>query len=315
MDETLQVAIKVLDSSDKPLDTNKILQAMPRGLRVEPEQLLALLEEAVGSGKVWRFKPFRSRRPRFWTRPPAELGRRKVLQAVAKGPVKEQEVKRQLQLAKIGMSAAEANKLIDEMVREGVLYRHPPYARVRSRRLAAQPADPRNYLKKAFDELRSTIDKLARCGVEPLRVYETLGDMLVDAGRIKRVDRKTPQPEPSDAQQPQATVPCAGVKRSDERPQAETADALALDALLAAMRRIEPDVDAGAAVPIPELRRILEAQCPDRHTFDNAILQWWRSGKLVLHKHDYPASLSEQERKELVRDELGNYYVGVAVRR
>jgi hypothetical protein len=35
----------------------------------------------------------------------------------------------------------------------------------------------------------------------------------------------------------------------------------------------------------------------------------------VLHRHDFPASLTAAEKDELIRDTQGNYYVGVALRR
>jgi len=45
--------------------------------------------------------------------------------------------------------------------------------------------------------------------------------------------------------------------------------------------------------------------------FDRAVLSLASQGKVALHHHDFPTSLSQAEREALVQDERGTYYVGV----
>ena len=52
----------------------------------------------------------------------------------------------------------------------------------------------------------------------------------------------------------------------------------------------------------------------DKAHFDAAVLDLSRQGRVSLHRHDYPASLTPQERDELVTDGAGTYYVGLALR-
>jgi hypothetical protein len=93
----------------------------------------------------------------------------------------------------------------------------------------------------------------------------------------------------------------------DETPAA----AMAPD-LIGVMRQIEPGVDRGALVGARDLRRAVRMQ---KTQFDRAVLELARQGRLSLHRHDYPASLSAAEREELVTDGSGSYYVGMALRR
>jgi hypothetical protein len=52
----------------------------------------------------------------------------------------------------------------------------------------------------------------------------------------------------------------------------------------------------------------------EKQLFDRAVLELARQGRLSLHRHDFPSSLSPAERDELVTDGAGAYYVGMALR-
>ena len=67
-----------------------------------------------------------------------------------------------------------------------------------------------------------------------------------------------------------------------------------------------------ALLPIRELRRRLNL---GKAEFDAAALTLAREGKVTLHHHDYPAGMSAAELDELVKDERGTHYVGIAIRR
>ena len=75
---------------------------------------------------------------------------------------------------------------------------------------------------------------------------------------------------------------------------------------------LDAGADAGSLVSARDLRR---AAGKDKRSFDEAVLALSREGRLSLHRHDHVASLSPQERDDLVTDGAGNYYVGVAIRR
>jgi hypothetical protein len=52
----------------------------------------------------------------------------------------------------------------------------------------------------------------------------------------------------------------------------------------------------------------------DKTRFDEIALSLFREGTVVLHHHDYAASLADDDLKRLVRDPGGAYYVGIALK-
>lgn len=63
-------------------------------------------------------------------------------------------------------------------------------------------------------------------------------------------------------------------------------------------------------ISIPDLRRFLGQP---KEKFDPAVLDLSRKGKVVLHSHDHPYGLSEDEIYELVQDGK-NFYIGIALK-
>ncbi len=50
-----------------------------------------------------------------------------------------------------------------------------------------------------------------------------------------------------------------------------------------------------------------------KEAFDSAALELASEGRITLHYHDYPSSLSEEERDQLIVDQRGTHYVGIAL--
>lgn len=80
--------------------------------------------------------------------------------------------------------------------------------------------------------------------------------------------------------------------------------------ILEAMRAVEPAAERGALVTPRQIRRLVGLS---RAEFDARVLRMSRAGTLALHYHDWPASLSQAERDELVLID-GVYYIGLAIR-
>src|SRR5690606_32765440 len=81
--------------------------------------------------------------------------------------------------------------------------------------------------------------------------------------------------------------------------------------LVALMKRLEPNAERGTLVTARILRQHANIGKPE---FDTLALQLARQGRLALHEHDFPFSLSPEAREELVTDGQGNYYIGLALR-
>ena len=80
--------------------------------------------------------------------------------------------------------------------------------------------------------------------------------------------------------------------------------------LLGLMERLEPAT--GALVPIRDLRRPTAGV--DKSLFDDAIIKLAVDGLVNLHRHDWPASLTEEEKRGMVPDGRGGYFIGIVRR-
>lgn len=87
------------------------------------------------------------------------------------------------------------------------------------------------------------------------------------------------------------------------------------DPVLAALRRIDPRTDQGAAVSVPRLREALIAELPRKGDFDAAILALADRGILELQTHAWPARLNERERELLVENGRGGWFDQVSLRK
>jgi len=95
---------------------------------------------------------------------------------------------------------------------------------------------------------------------------------------------------------------------SAERPQDEKASHETEALILKGIARLQPPGQGRALVSIRQLRRSMAVP---KAAFDRIVLSLALKGKVALHHHDFPSSLSPEERDELVRDEQGTYYVGI----
>jgi hypothetical protein len=84
--------------------------------------------------------------------------------------------------------------------------------------------------------------------------------------------------------------------------------------LLARMLQVKLAAAHGELVPLSELWRSLQNEGWDKASFDRTVLGLAERYRVSLQRHNFPASLGEQERDELVADGMGNYYVGIALR-
>ena len=96
------------------------------------------------------------------------------------------------------------------------------------------------------------------------------------------------------------------------RPRSTQATPATVEQVRKAIQRMTNEKPPGALLSVRELRGRLAL---DKDTFDEAVLALHAAARIVLHHHDFPASLGETERGKLVRDARGVHYVGLALRR
>jgi hypothetical protein len=79
--------------------------------------------------------------------------------------------------------------------------------------------------------------------------------------------------------------------------------------LLAALQRLATTNPQGALLAVRELRALSGL---DKLSFDAAALALAANGAIVLHHHNHAAALPDAERRQLIEDGRGTFYVGIA---
>lgn len=162
---------------------------------------------------------------------------------------------------------------------------------------------------------------LVRHFLENLQDNEDAQDLLAKLG-WQSIDRDALDAELSRVLAPAVRVGLKGVRRAlaeEASGKAPTRADLERDAqtrqdastLLLALRILERH-NPGVLHSIARSWRPAVPEVP-KDRFDRAAVDLAKRRKVVLHHHDYPATLSEEERAGLVRDEMGTYYVGAGL--
>ncbi len=287
--ETIGVITRALERAEQPLTVRPLRDQLTGPFKLPEDQLRELLEEQVAQRKMFRFSPYKSKQLRYWAFGPDEYVRRLIKALLNKKPQTRSELFKGLKSPARDLEKAKQNAEIEKLLREGAIRELPAFIGGRTKRLSLRPPAPQEYLQDAVEKI---VKKLKPLGVPRERILEAARDYF---------------------RRPEA--PAGGTGQGEQGAPAKPAPASDLfPVLLERMTQIEPAAPSGALVYIKDLRRLMESFIPDKQAFDQAILNLARQGRVALHRHDFPASLSEQERGHLVRDDRGNFYVGIAVR-
>jgi hypothetical protein len=85
--------------------------------------------------------------------------------------------------------------------------------------------------------------------------------------------------------------------------------AAARAAVLSALRQLEQESPPGALLSVRDLRTRSDL---DKTSFDRAALELVGQGRVSLHAHDHAGALAESDRRALIEDVRGVFYVGIA---
>jgi hypothetical protein len=84
--------------------------------------------------------------------------------------------------------------------------------------------------------------------------------------------------------------------------------------ILAAMPRLNTQASRGALVYVAQLRAALTHRFRDKESFDHAVLELARQGKVQLQSHAWPGRLSDSEKNALVPNGRGGYFDAIGLR-
>jgi hypothetical protein len=245
-------------------------------LKLPLEMVQAALNELVERGRLYLWQP--GRMPYFCFSEPRKTAQEAILKALGPGPLTEKEL---IGRVRKRLPGYQSKHLEEHLSDSKQVYEYPKYGKIKTQ-YGLKPPEPEPYLGKAIQEINAAQKLLTPYRVSIEAIYAALGRELGLTGDILVLPR--------------------------ERPQAEETSREAEALILKAITRLQPPGQGRALVSIRELRRSAGLV---KSAFDKVILSLAFQGKVALHHHDFPSSLSPQEREELVRDEQGTYYVGI----
>jgi hypothetical protein len=277
-------ALDFLHRANGPLTAADLAKRLDSPLKFKAGDLIPVLDACVAAGTLHAFPPASAKgKPRYWDRDALAFGRRTMLILLdAKGPQTQANLRKSVKW----LSDTQFAQLFESLRAARELRPQPPVGGKRGELFGNRPPTPGPYLKKLGTELAKIVETLTAAGVSREDLRRACVELIEAAG-----------------------VPFGGaesaVRHSPPAVQPESPDLIAL------MKRLEPGAERGALVGTRDLRC---AAGLDKAHFDSAVLELSRQGRVSLHRHDFPASLSPEERDELVTDGAGTYYVGLALR-
>jgi hypothetical protein len=248
-------------------------------LRLPLEAIDATLKGLVAEGRLHIWQPGKT--AQYCLFDPQSAAQETILKALADGPLPEKELVHWIKKRLAGYNAKNLEQHVSPLLQSRQVFDHPKYGRTKAR-YGLKPPEPDLYLEKAKSEIETVHKLLAPSGVSLETVFRALGE------RIGLV-----------------TKPSA---REKEKPEDRMSTIEAERLILEGITRLQPPGQSRALVSIRELRRLLTLTKID---FDRAVFSLAVRGRVALHHHDFPGSLSPAEREEMVRDDRGTYYVGI----
>src|SRR5262245_7544333 len=220
-----------------------------------------------------RIRSHKARSSVYWLPSLEDQASARILKALSDAPLTQTELKRKLRSLLAGWPQPKRDEMLALLVREKRVHKVSPLSG-KIELLSARPElTPRDYVRMA---LQMAVAKLKPMGFTAEQVFTTAQDLL---------HREL------------------------------TADKPSVDwdqAVLERMIQLKLAVANGSPISLTELRNSLPSETSGKSSFDRAVLPMAEKGTVVLHRHDYPDSLSRRERDALVADERGNYFIGVS---
>jgi len=209
----------------------------------------------------------------YWLPSLEDQASARILKALSENPLTRTELKSKLRSLLAGWPPPKRDEMLAALIKEKRVHEVSPLTG-KIELLSARPElTPRDYIRLA---LQMAVTKLKPLGFTAEQVFATAQDLL----------------------QRELTA---------DKPRVEFDQAI-----LERMIQLKLAVANGATISLSELRRSLAAESSVKSSFDQAVLRMAEQGTIVLHRHDYAASLSRRELDTLVSDERGNYFIGIS---
>lgn len=275
--ELLQAARELLQRSGNPLSPSQMCKQLTGPFKVPEKrkgELQALLADS-GSGLFqW---PKLKGSVRFWDRDPQRVAEAAAIE-IARKPTTESNLLKELSKKAFGYPAKLGKKVISNLVRDGRLFKDPPWG-PRPELTLIKP-DPERYRKQLESELSLVLSKYAALGINPRSSLDQIG-------RQDEVRGDHAQHQPRSVEQVAETI-------------------------MTTLEAVEPR--KGLVVAVAKVRQAPGLLYLPKSEFDRAVMYLQAKKRVFLHDHGAPYTLSEREREQLVSDGKDGFYVGIAWR-
>lgn len=279
--EEIEELLAILQKTDEPMTLDALCKKA--GQRLSKKRIEQVLDHLVGERRVYRLKPARGAAHLYSLRSPEDYAREVVIPRTLAGkPLTRADLEKKIKSKLRDLSEDRRKSLVGGLLKEGAVHEWPPLIGGRSKLLSTRQAEARFYIEEALTKIRKKL------GLSQDQLIEGMQSLL------PLPDRSQGAPEPAPVRQP---IP-------------HDLSQIVVDRMV----RIKPAAATGALVSLTELRRALKDEIPEKDIFDQTVFRLAEDGRVALHQHDFPASLSRTELDDLVTDGRGNYYVGVAFR-
>lgn len=277
--------LAALQQSEGPLSAKELSPLIKGSTKFLESDLEPILKQLVSEQVLFEFPPKSAKtKARYWIHDVLELIRRDFLKALdSKGPQSLTNIKK---LAK-GFSESQFQQVFQSLLESGQVRKHPPLATSKSEIYGVRPPVAGPYFKDISNQVTKVVSALRDCGVPEPDIRQSLIDVVEAAGIVFGI---------------------SGPQKSQESTPLEVRTPVDL---IEKIKQIEPGAERGALVGARELRRVVPLS---KTEFDLAVIDLAQQGKLSLHRHDFAASLTADERDQLITDGAGTYYIGMAIR-
>lgn len=253
---------------------------------------------------------------RFFTAEPFDALGKAVAGALAGGPLVEADLKRRVESEGRGFGDL-LKEWLKSALKRGEIFQHPGKTAA-TKPLGLQPPEPdvAVVFKAVFTALNKALVSPAGKRVPHqlilAKLAEALGLPAPAATATHPASPPTAPARPASAPAAAATHP-ASPRAAAATPPASPPSATATpenhrDSFIRALR----ELSAAGPPLVQDLRARVRM---DKPSFDRLSLELAREGIVTLHHHDFPTSLSDAERLDMIQDERGTHYVGIALRR
>ncbi|MFO0881514.1 MAG: hypothetical protein U0840_29795 [Gemmataceae bacterium] len=277
-------------------------------LKVKKPEVEALLGVAVERGEL--FVCNGSRKNAYWHTNPTQEVESLVGRILNLDPLIEKDIVARVK-KELGTRIGDAGikQVLAAMRESGRLHFHPGKGKqVRLGILPAPKPDP--FGKINFDK---TAANLWKEFIKGQKEGGTLAEFIQRL--VLALEQKHEQAQkPVEPMAPVADSPVMGLiptpeplmtaPAAPEPPPLPATDTELMNLVLKAMA----EVGAGIPVPVADLRQQMPSEYRDKSRFDSAVWSLVEKGQLFLNRHNFPASLTPQERENLLTDPQGEIY-------